>query len=97
MIYWVAFKALLGSVETKYWVYAGLVVVALSAALYVEHRWRSRITDAALQRVEEGNRDAREKGFNAREKALNDFDRCMARGGVWDRARLVCNATGAGQ
>lgn len=85
-------KGLVALVPVKYWLGIGLTITAVVGAFAGYHYLRSTFESAAISRVEKGNVDAKERGLDAKEKALQDYDTCLANDGKWNRAKLVCES-----
>lgn len=92
MIVWVFLKGLWAAIPPKYFLTGGLVIIAVVGALFAYHKLQSSIENAAIQQIEKGNLDAKEKGLDAKSKALEDYDACLANDGKWNRAKLVCES-----
>ena len=84
---------MLGQLNWRDWLFAGLVVVAISGGLYARSYYIALGRNEALQDIEAAN----EKAQSNANTGTKDVRACYDGGGTWNRINGVCDSPATGK
>jgi hypothetical protein len=84
--------ALLGLIPFRVWAYGAAIFAIVAGIGIAIHHFESVGAADATAKIERANDASRDAANQEQDKVGKAFDACMASGGVWNRAGLVCNA-----